>query len=788
MKKHHLAVAMLPLTLSPVTWGASTALSPTSIASINVGGEDGNPAISTGGVGNTIYIRSRDFASGPVRHNVAYLRFHVDDLSDAEIYTASLRLNRVGGDFAVEGRVAIYGLLDLPSNLVQDWTTDTFAYGAEFDPSMYSDGASVPGATPITLSQVEDLSDLETVTEYTTITLTDDAFVDFLQSRADDDGNVTLIVTMPSQGGNDKYYELASDTYDDASLRPVLEIAYGPAGLPAPPVGLAVDNISYAAEPTLTVDWDAIPEAQSYKVYRRAEGEQDATLVSQSNAASYFDDDVQLFGVYYYSVAAVASEGESVPSVELRVEVRDSMAGDPAAPNNLAVVDSTPGTIQIGWDAPAGAFLYDVYRSTHPDRDFEQVDTVATPAYTDSDVVGYRSYYYRVSTTGAGGVSGPSETVAVAPRFVEGGTVPEAPGNLSLIDNTLYTTEIGWDAVDDAQAYYVYRSTHTDGDFHLVGISDTTSLNDTFAVMPQNAYYYTVYAVGEGGFSEPSDIFGVDATLHVHRQMENLTRAPVAVPNEEGILVSWRLLGTDPRDTGFYIYRDGHRLNNFPLTGATNYVDTEGTVDSTYEIRATLDGFELPSGETARMLENGYLSVPLDIPEGGTTPDGVDFTYTANDASAADLDGDGAYEVVLKWDPTNTGNNMPGYYTGNVIIDAYEMDGTRLWRIDLGRNVRAGSPYTQFMVYDFDGNGKAEMICKTADATVDGLGNVIGDPDADWRSSEGMVLEGPEFLTVFNGETGEAMDTVDYVPQRGDISEWGDSYGGRVDRLNAAVA
>jgi len=180
--------------------------------------------------------------------------------------------------------------------------------------------------------------------------------------------------------------------------------------------------------------------------------------------------------------------------------------------------------------------------------------------------------------------------------------------------------------------------------------------------------------------------------------------------------------------------------------------------------------------------------VPLDIPEGGTTPDGVDFTYTANDASAADLDGDGAYEVVLKWDPTNTGNNMPGYYTGNVIIDAYEMDGTRLWRIDLGRNVRAGSPYTQFMVYDFDGNGKAEMICKTADATVDGLGNVIGDPDADWRSSEGMVLEGPEFLTVFNGETGEAMDTVDYVPQRGDISEWGDSYGGRVDRLNAAVA
>lgn len=90
-----------------------------------------------------------------------------------------------------------------------------------------------------------------------------------------------------------------------------------------------------------------------------------------------------------------------------------------------------------------------------------------------------------------------------------------------------------------------------------------------------------------------------------------------------------------------------------------------------------------------------------------------------------------------------------------------------MWRIDLGRNIRAGAHYTQFMVYDFDGDGKAELAVKTADGTVDGLGNVIGDPSADYRNSSGYILAGPEYLTMFDGETGAALATIDYIPPRG---------------------
>jgi rhamnogalacturonan endolyase len=126
--------------------------------------------------------------------------------------------------------------------------------------------------------------------------------------------------------------------------------------------------------------------------------------------------------------------------------------------------------------------------------------------------------------------------------------------------------------------------------------------------------------------------------------------------------------------------------------------------------------------------------------------------------------------------------------TGNVFIDAYRLDGTRLWRIDLGRNIRAGAHYTQFQVYDYDGDGRAEVAMKTADGTRDGRGTVIGNASADHRNSSGYILSGPEFLTMFNGQTGAAMSTVTYDPPRGTVSSWGDSYGNRVDRFLAGTA
>ncbi|WP_229729956.1 rhamnogalacturonan lyase [Paenibacillus silvae] len=272
------------------------------------------------------------------------------------------------------------------------------------------------------------------------------------------------------------------------------------------------------------------------------------------------------------------------------------------------------------------------------------------------------------------------------------------------------------------------------------------------------------------------------------RQMEFLDRGVVAVKTGNGVFVSWRLLGTEGSNVAFNVYRDGVKVNASPITGSTNLQDTGGTNNSKYTVRAVVGGTEQAASAAASVWGSNYLTVPLQIPAGGTTPDGVAYTYSANDASAGDLDGDGQYELIVKWDPSNSKDNSQSGYTGEVFIDAYKLNGTRLWRISLGKNIRAGAHYTQFMVYDLDGDGKAEVAMKTADGTRDGTGTVIGDASKDYRNSSGYVLSGPEFLTVFNGQTGKAMSTVNYEPARGNVSDWGDNYGNRVDRFLAAIA
>jgi rhamnogalacturonan endolyase len=176
-------------------------------------------------------------------------------------------------------------------------------------------------------------------------------------------------------------------------------------------------------------------------------------------------------------------------------------------------------------------------------------------------------------------------------------------------------------------------------------------------------------------------------------------------------------------------------------------------------------------------------------------PDGSSCTYSANDASVGDLDGDGQYELVLKWDPSNSKDNSQSGYTGDVFLDAYKLDGTRLWRIDLGKNIRAGAHYTQFQVYDYDGDGKAELIVKTAPGTKDASGNYLtngvaagANNSTDYRNSSGYVLSGPEWLTLFDGQTGVELNTVAYNPPRGTVGDWGDTYGNRVDRFLAYTA
>ncbi|MFF9063239.1 rhamnogalacturonan lyase [Streptomyces sp. NPDC014882] len=272
------------------------------------------------------------------------------------------------------------------------------------------------------------------------------------------------------------------------------------------------------------------------------------------------------------------------------------------------------------------------------------------------------------------------------------------------------------------------------------------------------------------------------------RQVEKLDRGVVSVHTDSGNLVSWRWLGTDPGDVSFNVYRAGTKVNATPVTGSTNFFHAGAPAQADYTVRAVVGGVEQADSVHAVQLRTGYKDVPISPPAGGTTPDGVAYTYEANDASIGDLDGDGALEFVLKWYPTNAKDNSQSGYTGNTIVDAVRLDGTRLWRVDLGRNIRSGAHYTQFQVYDYDGDGRAEVAMKTADGTKDGTGAVIGSSGADHRNSSGYVLSGPEFLTMFDGRTGKAMGTVDYVPARGTVSSWGDSYGNRVDRFLAGTA
>ena len=325
--------------------------------------------------------------------------------------------------------------------------------------------------------------------------------------------------------------------------------------------------------------------------------------------------------------------------------------------------------------------------------------------------------------------------------------------------------------------------------------------------------------------------------------MEKLNRGVVAIHQADGkVFVSWRLLGNEPANTAFNVYRlttdlprtgggggfgrggggggpaTPTKLNPEPLTDGTWLIDDTANLagKTTYSVRAVVDGkeleatpgdaFSLPAGAPPRP----YLSIPLKTPDG----------YTANDVSAADLDGDGDYELVVKLEQMPRDNSANGA-TGQTLLQAYKLDGTHLWTINLGKNIREGAHYTQLMVYDLDGDGRAEVVCKTADGTIDGAGKAIGDAKADWVQPPGVtvkvmmgrgdapktertvaapghILSGPEYLTVFDGRTGAALATTDYIPARTDDTTeykaqsladvWGDASGNRSDRYLACIA
>ncbi len=291
-------------------------------------------------------------------------------------------------------------------------------------------------------------------------------------------------------------------------------------------------------------------------------------------------------------------------------------------------------------------------------------------------------------------------------------------------------------------------------------------------------------------------ILGVCNSLYSQYQMEYLTRGVYAINEGNGkVFVSWRLLGTENNDLAFNLYKTVDnkttKLNSKPLIQSSCFTDenADSTKANTYFVKAVIKGKEQGADKSFTLQPNAkpYLSVPLQTPPG----------YIAGDVSVGDMDGDGEYELIVHMTGRAKDNSQAGF-TDPPILHCYKMDGTLLWQINLGKNIREGAHYTQFMVYDLDGDGKAEVAMKTGDGSIDGKGNVIGDSTKDWRNKNGYILSGPEYLTVFNGLTGEAMSTVDYVVPRYPTTQnptsdqlkqmWGDGYGNRFDRFLACIA
>lgn len=248
----------------------------------------------------------------------------------------------------------------------------------------------------------------------------------------------------------------------------------------------------------------------------------------------------------------------------------------------------------------------------------------------------------------------------------------------------------------------------------------------------RSAVFYSILIIG-------FLFIGMTPTQAKQRQMEALDRGLVAVKTNDGVFISWRLSGNE-KEVAFNVYKNGKLFKSVSAKDATNLTDQSGKLTDKYVVKAVSKGKEGASSKEVTPWAEEFLTLQLNRPQGGITPpnitynrarkpavkeefpNGQEYTYVPGDCSVGDLDGDGEYEIIVKWNPSNQVDNSFSGITGPVYLDAYKLNGKQLWRIDLGKNIRAGSHYTQFMVYDFDGDGKAELVCKTAPGTVDGKG------------------------------------------------------------------
>lgn len=527
-------------------------------------------------------------------------------------------------------------------------------------------------------------------------------------------------------------------------------------GMEITPLLLAPANVSYSElefterNATFLISFGEVSEAVSYKVYQKASTDLNFTVVKSIAAADRESLDARAMVAnigetrQYYVTAVTADGTESAASSVLTIEMTDSNSPPPAKPVNLTCVSAAEGNIVISWEAVNGAISYNIYRSDKAEgakgfNGFQKVGEAAAPSYTDtdSDLDTNIHYYYKVEAVGKGGVGEKSDAL-------------QTPITDSLIRQKA-------EVLSDRGLVAVDLSGDKGGEINV-----TTK-----------------------------DTEGNELT--------------------SGVYLSWRLLESDTENTTFTVYKN----NEILISGlsVTNCVDALGTSADVYKVTGSSDGTSGIEAIATAVWDNYFIEMQLDKPEDQIMPDGTSCTYTANDMSVGDLDKDGAYELIVKWYPSNARDNSGAGYTGTTILDAYDInpatgEALLMWRIDLGVNIRSGAHYTQYQVWDFDGDGSAELICKTADGSTSyqNVNNVltetgyVGAVNAsalptssvsssnDYRNTSGYILNGPEYLTIFDGETGRIIDTTEYVPVRGDVSAWGDAYGNRVDRFLSAVA
>jgi len=436
------------------------------------------------------------------------------------------------------------------------------------------------------------------------------------------------------------------------------------------------------------------------------------------------------------------------------------------------------------------------------ERRYAAVDGEFTDAYVENTNAGYTeeaylNLYNEAGTSASWNVSASSAGVyALTVRYANGGT-SDRTVQVTLNNQIVYWTLEGkttgaWTTWEEETIYIPLSA----------GVSSLTFTSMTADGAANIDYISLKNTTQSESPSQPiSPVKGTPMNVNENNQkgvgvqMEYLNRGVSAAYTGTGMLVSWRILATDNDATYFKLYKNGEFVAQINAGEATNYFIEGGTPTDLYTVDTFVGTTMTEFANVATIFgtknsgqSGAYFDINTQKPADQTMPDGTTCTYTENDCSVGDIDGDGQYEIFVKWDPSNSQDNSKDGYTGTTFFDCYRLDGTLVWRIDLGINIRSGAHYTQFLVYDFDGDGKCELICKTADGTKDGQGNYIGDSSKDYRSTAGRILTGPEYITLFDGATGKALDTQNYDPARGTVADWGDSYGNRVDRFTACVA